>query len=97
MGASEWYTVYFDGGVYTVQKIDPDDRTPVTNTGERQKTAYRITTYRNRMYECNCIAHARYCRHKAIVVFFKDTKRVNQRWLYNFDTQEWLPPFTQEG
>lgn len=98
MARNDWYTVYDDGFVYKVQKIDPEDRTPVTATDDgRTKTSYRITRFHGRMHHCDCMARTSWCRHKAIVTFFLEEGKVNQRWLYNFDQRMWLPSYQQEG
>jgi hypothetical protein len=41
---------------------------------------------------CDCPAHVPFCRHKKMLVIFKDMERVNSGWQYQFDTDKWKAP-----
>lgn len=98
MAKKDWYTVYDRGDHFFVQKIDPDDRTPVTDT-ENPGTmpGYKISKSNDKLSQCECWAGSKWCRHKAMIVRFQQTDRINQRWLHNFDKDKWIEPMQQEA
>lgn len=91
-----WYTVYNQPDHWLVQKVDPEDRSPLTNIGQGRLSAYKVMRINGYPARCNCAARVAWCRHKAMVVLFNNVKRVDSRWLYNYDKDWWIQPFTLE-
>ncbi len=93
MARNDYYTMYDRGDHFFCQKIDPDDRTPVTSTGNPSLQAgYKINKAGDKPSLCECWAGSKWCRHKKMLVEFQKHDRVNKRWLLNFDKMKWLPP-----
>lgn len=69
------------------------------NDGSFTATKFNIEGEPDGQYElnangssCNCPAHIPYCRHKAMLVTFKEQKRIGTGWSYNPDYDEWKEP-----
>jgi hypothetical protein len=97
MARNDWYTIEEEATQYVCYKIDPDDRTPQTDRGPQNlPNRYTIGKEGGNAAMCDCFAGAKFCRHKQMIVRFKETGRIGQKWLHNFDRNKWLPPLNQE-
>lgn len=100
MAKNDYYTIYDRGDHFWCQKVDPDDRTPVTQTDNPgTMPGYSIfkATSGEKVGLCECWAGSKWCRHKQMLVIFRKLNRVDSRWLFNFDKNKWLPPIQQES
>lgn len=80
MAKNDWYTFRRTEEGYEAFKYN--------QAGERLSTY----TLNERGTACDCPAHVPFCRHKKMLVIFKDMKRVNTGWLYNIDLDKWIEP-----
>lgn len=97
MARNDWYTIFEREREFVVQKIDPDDHTPQTDTGPQNlPNTYTIGKEGGNAAMCSCFAGHKWCRHKKMLVKFQELNRVNERWLYNFDKDKWIEPMEHD-
>lgn len=95
MARNDWYTVDETSNHFTVTKVDPTDRQPISTVGNTDVLpSYNIakTNNQGKLSQCECWAGSKWCRHKKMVVLFQREGRINKGWLYQFDKEQWLPP-----
>ncbi len=90
MAKNDYYTMYDRGDHFFCQKVDPDDRTPVTHVDNVSlQPGYKINKLAGGTPSlCECFAGSKWCRHKKMLVEFQKLDRVDKRWLLNFDKLE---------
>lgn len=73
-----------DGSDFIVHKLDVD---------LNPKAVYHITGK-----TCDCPAgHRPICRHRQMLMEFKDLGRIGTGWLYDYDYDEWHEPINVEN
>lgn len=100
MAKNDYYTIYDRDDHYLVQKVDPDDHSPVTQTDQPgTMPGYKIqkSDANEKIAHCECWAGSKWCRHKKMLVEFRKLNRINSRWLYNIDKNKWIEPIQQEN
>lgn len=86
MAKNDWYTFSSNGDAgYLAHKYGPDGNHIETYTLNKNGSA------------CSCPAHVPFCRHKKMLVTFKDMERIDTGWQYNFDGDKWKEPVEVEG
>lgn len=86
MAKNDWYT--FSYVKATGDRPEGYVATKFTKDGEPQGQYY----LNKNGSSCDCPAHVPYCRHKKMLVIFKDMKRIDTGHQYQFDTDKWREP-----
>lgn len=81
MARNDWYTFLSD-------KQDPNHFT----CHVVDKDLEHVKTYHINGSVCDCWAGNKWCRHKKMLVVFKQEQRIDSRRYYNYDTEKWMDP-----
>jgi hypothetical protein len=79
MSSKDWYTFLSD-------PKDPNHFTCYVVDKDLDK----VKQYEINGSICDCWAGNKWCRHKKMLVMFKQEQRINSRQYYNFDKEKWM-------
>jgi hypothetical protein len=80
---TSWYTFTTNEEGFTAHKYNEE--------GEHDAD-YTLKKVGSATYNCDCPAHVPFCRHKAMLMIFKEKGHIDSGWQYNHDTKQWKEP-----
>lgn len=93
MAKDDWYVYNTFYDIHDPKKIAGYQAVKFGPEGE-PKGAYTLSATGS---TCDCPAHVPYCRHKKMLVIFKDKNRLDTGYQYNIDKDEWKDPVNIPG
>jgi hypothetical protein len=87
MARMDWYTVREDDKEFTVTKFDRD---------LEFVQAYKVGKEKDNIAMCDCVAGAKFCRHKQMIPIFTRFNRINSGYVYSFDKKLWKKPLIEQ-